>query len=376
MSTRLVCDKSKGCACGACVNVCPKQCITLMDDVKNTYAEVNEDLCINCHLCEKVCQVENTSSELLKLNTTISCKEGISKNNEVVKTASSGGFATQLGIKFAETGGYVDGVKSDKEDFYFDITNNPDEVIKFAGSKYVKVSTGDIFTRVKDLLSNGHKVLFFGTPCQVAAIKLYMVRPQENLYTVDLICHGTPSNKTLKKYLSEKGITSEANVRFRDKRSIGIQMFTSKDGKGLAGDRICDPYMIGFLNGLFYTENCYSCNYAKRDRVSDLTMGDSWGSKREDNKGMRAFSLTIISTEKGKFLFEILGDTFECYDCDYENAIAHNHQLVHSSNKQPYTDYYYENYEKKSMKKLVKKAYPKQYYKQYVKKVLIALRLK
>ena len=104
-------------------------------------------------------------------------------------------------MEFAKNGGYVVGIKSDKERFYFDITNNSEEIIQFAGSKYVKVDTKDIYKKIKARLIAGDKVLFFGVPCQIAGLYMFLQKKYENLFTVDLICHGTPSEKVLLNFI-------------------------------------------------------------------------------------------------------------------------------------------------------------------------------
>ena len=251
-----VCEKNMCTGCNACVNICPKQCIQIKDSIKSLNAEINKNLCIDCKMCEKVCQVVNKESKFIELNPTKKCLEGVTKINDINNISSSGGFATTLGVEFAKDGGYVVGIRNDLDEFTFDITNNPDEVKKFSGSKYVKVSPKNIYKSIKDKLKE-NKVLFIGVPCQIAGLKMYLQKEYDNLYTIDLICHGTPSDKVLMKYLKEENIDTFKGISFRKKNMF----FLAKDNQSIINKNKIDPYSIGFLQSLFYTENCYHCRY-------------------------------------------------------------------------------------------------------------------
>lgn len=367
----LVCEKDKCCGCNACVNICPKKCISLVDEVKSINALINKDKCIDCKMCKKVCQVNNKNSELIKLNKVYECYEGLTKYNDINKNSSSGGFASTLGLEFTKNGGYVVGVKNDRDFFYFDLTNNPNEVKLFAGSKYVKVSTGNIYIKIKEKLLENKNVLFFGLPCQVAGLKLFLQKEYSNLYTIDLICHGTPSEKILLKYLNEIGYNNMQYLKFRNKHYFHLS--NSNDDKNIG--YISDGYMIGFLNGLFYTENCYSCRFATSERVSDITIGDSWGNSKENN-GLNSLSLILSNSIKGKYLISLVEDVFHFKERIYEDAISYNAQLSHPSSKQKYTNYYFDHFNDMSTFKIIKKAYPKTVLKQYIKYFLIKLHCK
>ena len=368
-----VCEKNKCTGCNACINICPKKCISLVDNVKSLDAVIDKDLCINCKLCENVCQVVNTKKYLVKFQTPVGVYEGATKDEDINKKSSSGGFATTLGYEFAKNGGYVVGIKSDKKSFYFDITNNPEKVKLFAGSKYVKVSTRDIYKAIKAKLVENEKVLFFGVPCQIAGLKLYLQKDYPNLYTVDLICHGTPSEKVLLKYLNERGLENTKNLKFRDKHNFMLST-TDENNKKLI--TFCDSYTIGFLNCIFYTENCYECKYARRERISDITIGDSWGSKIVGKDGHHYLSLVIINNEKGVYLKSIMANNFDFYERDYEEAIARNGQLSHPSVKTPKTDYYFEHFNDMTTYKFMKKKCFKMVLRKRVKWMLVKLHCK
>lgn len=217
--------------------------------------------------------------------------------------------------------------------FSFEITNNMKETQKFSGSKYVKSNPLGIYKKIKLLLSQNEKVLFLGLPCQVAGLKNYLnLKNDDNLYTIDLICHGSPSPKILDLFLRENNVDIECvkDVRFRNKTAFEVSTQKSKeDYIRLSPVGVQDMYTYAFLNALDYTENCYKCRYASLDRVSDITLGDSWSSKlakEEQNKGI---SLILCQTEKGKKLIQDTKLTLSAVDL--KDAIAANHQLSHPS---------------------------------------------
>ena len=73
---------------------------------------------------------------------------------------------------------------------------------------------------------------------------------RENLYTVDLICHGSPSPKILKLALYEKGIDilQLKEIRFRNKTNFGL---SSRDEGGeyktIVPAGVQDMYTHAFL---------------------------------------------------------------------------------------------------------------------------------
>jgi hypothetical protein len=225
---------------------------------------------------------------------------------------------------------------------------------------------------VLSILKRGQKVLFIGLPCQVSSLLNYIPQKyQDALYTVDLICHGTPSVKFLQDSLHGYGVelTNIQNIYFRANNKFGI----GTEIKKIVPDGVRDRYTMVFLQGLDYTENCYSCSYAQINRVGDLTIGDSWGSNlgEEIDKGI---SLVLCQTKKGEELLSHLKFHFEKVDLD--NAIRNNHQLNSPSIKPPQRRDFFKNIlNGMPFNKAVLLAYPKNCIKQEIKKVLIKIGL-
>ena len=360
-----VCEENKCNGCMACIDKCPKNCISIHDSIYAYNAVKNMDLCINCGLCEKVCP-NNNPVILLK---SIDWKQGWA-DWSIRKGSSSGGAASAIIKVFIESGGYVASCLFSDGKFIFDITNDVEIAKSFAGSKYVKSNPVGVYKKIQDRLKTD-RVLFIGLPCQVAGLKNFIGDSAsnraslENLYTIDLICHGTPSPKILEQFLREYGyeLSELKNINFRSKSYFSV---TSEDITRLEKGR--DPYLISFLNSIDYTENCYSCQFATRDRASDMTLGDSWGTelKNEEAKGI---SLIFIQSEKGR---ELLGSaSLELKDVDYEKVVKANHQLNHPSVLRPERKVFLQMITTGStVKQATNKTLPKEVLKQKVKYIL------
>ena len=320
----------------ACLEKCHVSAISIQDDLKFYNALIDTKKCVNCGLCAKVCPRKNESVAIQPRW----WYQGWA-DPELRKCASSGGVASALIRTFILQGGYVASCLFNKGEFRFEVTNDVNTARRFAGSKYVKSNPAGIYEKVQSLLKSNKKVLFIGLPCQVAAIKAF-IKDTNNLVTVDLICHGTPSPRLLTKCLSEYGYTINnlSNVTFRSKNQYKL----GTNNKPVAAFHTMDNYLIAFLHSMDYTENCYSCDYATLKRVSDITLGDSWGTdlKHEEKKGV---SLILCQTETGKNLVE--NSELELLDVDFENAVLHNEQLNKPSKCSVFREQFFSNYEKK-----------------------------
>ena len=364
---KYVCSENKCTGCMACMSTCPKKAISIKDDLFALNAVIDESLCIDCGLCHKVCQV-CTPVELKK---PISWKQGWSE--EYRKESSSGGFAAAISHSFIESGGVVCSCIFSDGNFVFDVAKSHEKVCKFTGSKYVKSNPIQAYRIIKEELLNGKRCLFIGLPCQVAGLKKTLSEKlKSNLYTVDLICHGSPSVKLLDYYLTQHGypLSGVDSIIFRRKESFGI----SSKHQMLSKYGTADCYTIAFLNSLTYTENCYSCGYAKLERVSDLTLGDSWGSELPQDEQKKGISIAISQTVKGEELLRLANLT--TYDVDLKKAVSVNHQLVHPSvAPKAYKSFFNAVQANKNFDLQVWKIFPRLCFRQWIKKVLIRFKI-
>jgi coenzyme F420-reducing hydrogenase beta subunit len=184
-------------------------------------------------------------------------------------------------------------------------------------SKYVQSEIGDTYARAREALRSGRRVLFSGTPCQVAGLYAALGGPEkapEHLLTVDLVCHGTPSPMVFAAYLRALEATRGqpvSTISFRDKRR-GWKDFclaaTFADGSEYAAGQTEDPYLRAFLRNLCLRPSCHACPYAGEGRPADLTLADLWGAARvlplpglDDDGGL---SLVLVGSERGQQALE------------------------------------------------------------------------
>lgn len=362
---KTVCNENQCTGCMACVDICAKNAIHIVDDIDAFNAVIDEDKCINCGMCEKVCQQKN----LPQLRLPIIWKQGWTYDDKIRMMSASGGIATELARTFIEKGGKVCSCLFREGDFVFDIVDDVNRLDCFAGSKYIKSNPTGIYNTIKRELARKTEILFIGLPCQVAALRNYVGEPLgEKLTTIDLICHGTPSPKILDMFLNQYGedIHKAESIEFRVKGNFQV----SKRSRTIATRGVCDRYMISFLSALSYTENCYSCKYAQENRPGDITLGDSWGTELSENEWHKGVSLVLCQTEKGKSLLKLA--KIKLVDVNIKKAKSHNHQLEHPS-KAPKSRDRFVKHIKQGMKfnRAVLLALPKNCGKQVVKEVLI-----
>lgn len=360
---KTVCAPNSCTGCMMCVSKCAKNAIRVEDGIKAFNAWIDETQCINCGLCEQGCP----SNHPIEKYTPSLWKQGWASNEYARLAGSSGGAASAIGNAFIKDGGTVCACVFDRGALVFEFVNKVEATKKFAGSKYVKSNPSGIYPKLKKLLQEGKRVLFIGLPCQVAAVQRYTNHHPE-LYTIDLICHGTPSEKLLRQFLSEKKIDIQkmCDLKFRKKD----EFYLSDADKRIVPPSVFDQYTYAFLRGLCYTEACYSCQYAEISRVSDITLGDSWGSQLPIEEQKKGVSLIFCQTEKGKQMLDLADVHLE--DVDVNVAVENNKQLQKPSSKpNKYNLFWKTFFHTGKFCVAVDICYPIVFFKQKVKAVLI-----
>ena len=366
-----VCKNELCNGCMACANVCSKNAISIVDSLSAYNAIIDENKCVHCWKCERICP----RNSVLEFKNPKLWMQGWAKEEDIRENSSSGGYATAIMRAFAEKDNCcVVSCVFEQGKFVFDVAKSKKECNRFAGSKYIKSNPANAYGLVRNLLCENNKVLFLGLPCQVAGIKNYVGKNlEDNLYTIDLICHGTPSPNLLERYLREnykKALENVSSIEFRKKSDFALM----EHGIRLRPSSIYDRYTIAFLNGLDYTENCYNCDYATTERISDLSLGDSWATDLPNREVRKGISLVLCQTKKGQYLLDIAN--IEKLPVDLEASVLANKQLQKPSvlPKQR-ADFFKRLKKQKKFSNAVLLAYPMKCIKQDVKFALYLLKL-
>lgn len=336
--------KIKDCTgCFACMNICPKDAISIsMDILSKTIPKIDDKKCIECGLCKNVCPV-NTKQVL---NRAEYAYAAWSNNTDDLNKSSSGGVAAVFTRIIIEGGGCAFGASSFERQNRHICVTTIDDAEKLRGSKYVQSNIGLIYREVKQKLDNKISVLFIGTPCQIAGLKGYLAKGYENLLTVDLICHGTPPHKYLEEYLDKKTKSHWEKYSFREGNKWELVSFINSQ-KNYECISDYDMYFQSFLTALIYRDNCYTCLYSRTERVSDITIGDFWGIDRASLKEKYKGKISVIlpNTDKGRQFWEKVKGNFYYEKRTVEEA-ANKLQtnLRHPSRKHSERDFFEQNY--------------------------------
>ncbi len=375
--------------CNACVQRCPKQCISMSEDEQGfLYPHVDVSKCIECGLCEKVCPVINQYDA----KTPEKVYAAWNTDDAVRLSSSSGGIFYALAKRIIEEGGVVFGARfNDKWEVIHAYSETLDGIKAFQGSKYVQSKIGQSYLNAERFLKSERKVLFSGTPCQIVGLKRFLRKDYEGLLlTVDVVCHGVPSPGIWKEYLnsitrpkgasknteshpypkSVDGMSSIEDISFRDKRlgwekyGIAIRYAPPKGGQNSESQSAIskrdntaeifeshreDLYMQGFLKDLYLRPSCYTCPAKCGKSHSDITLADFWGIRNHypnlySEKGV---SLVLINSKLGTYCLNNMA--FDAHQVSYEVALRGNRSIERSSVKPKICEPFWYHYKKEKL---------------------------
>ena len=337
-SIKLFNVKDECCGCGACAAVCSNGAIDMCKDEEGfLYPVVADDKCVECGACVSVCRA---GVGKIKASDNVSAFAAYCIDESIRKSSSSGGIFSILAEAVLRHGGVVYGAAFDERFSVKHIAvDKVSELPRLRGSKYVQSDIGDCFADVKRNVLAGKQVLFSGTPCETAGMLNYLGGRNENLLTVDLVCHGVPSPAVWDAYVREicgaKDCADIKRISFRDKtiswREYSV-LFVFKDNTEHRRAMKDDPYMQGFLRDLYLRPSCHACRFKGDNRTSDITLADFWGIEKvmPEMYDGRGTSLVLTNTKKGlKFLARIK-DKMRIVDADVSEALSHNEAALTS----------------------------------------------
>ena len=337
------------CGCRACEQSCHKHAIAFKEDEEGFLQPlVEHDKCVNCGKCLKACPIHS-------VNVYHEGQKGYAAKTQSevdLKESSSGGLFFELAKFVFDQKGVVCGCGIDELLMpRHVIATSLEEAKQLRGSKYVQSSIGNIYTQVKEYLDKGVIVLFTGVPCQVAGLRNFLIKGYDNLFCVDIICHGVPSRKIYGAYLrwlSEK-YGELSCVEFRSKKrhqwSLTLNVTTNHNGHIQEHLKIAslDPYYYNFLEGNTYRESCYGCPYSQSKRPGDITIGDFWGIENTHPElfDIRGVSCALVNSEKGRNLWAGIEHGLDSTEVALGDIINYNGNLRQPTKRKPIRDVIY-----------------------------------
>lgn len=373
---------AKCCSCGNCVSMCPCHALTMIENKEGFfYPKLTESKCVDCGLCSKVCVYNNLQID----NKIIGAYAVQNKNTNVLKRSSSGGVFFAVAEWIINLGGVVFGCVFDTDTRpVIALAETLDQCVPMQGSKYVEADLNGSFAKAKTLLKQGRIVLFTGTPCMIASLKLYLHETDcSQLYTLEFLCHGVPSRKLFQENVAaieEKENSKIVTYSFRDKtlgwgQATGVEF---SNGKQKYWNADWQPYHYGYLKGYLNRYSCYNCLFEGEARCADITIGDFWGAYKYFGSAWQTsqgVSLFISSTQKGNDVFQAIKDNFLTVKSSVNDMAKENStlSLCHAGTSvPPEREIIYSDFEKYGFEYISKQKYmrPKLTIKRAIKRYL------
>lgn len=363
-----ICSYNKCTGCSACMNICTHGAISMVEgELGHIQPIIDNNKCVDCGLCKKICP----SNYPIKLHQSVLHTYAAICNNQTEHlSSSSGGAASIISRHIIHKGGVVYGCAQIDNMLHIEhirICSEP-EVQFLKGSKYVQSNINLTYRAVKKDLNEGRLTAFIGTPCQIAGLKNFLRKTYDNLITIDLICHGVPSQKIMRDNAKELGFQdlSKTVIQFRQKTNNGIRyaMSLTSPTKCITKHVPFDTYITAFVPGLSFRESCHNCLYSNITRSGDITIGDFWGLGAYEPTSFdirKGISLILINSDRGEELFDIVKKEFQIELRDLKEAVAGNSNLNHPTQRPHNKDLFIARYKKYGLKKAVNTALPLRY---------------
>lgn len=359
-----ICPKEQCTGCAACFNICPKECISMVSDPEGfLYPEINSECCDDCGACKRVCPILHLTEP--NHSATPQVYACWNKDEAVRFQSASGGAFSALAGHVLDNGGVAFGAAFDADMRLKHIAvHRIEELGRLRSSKYVQSDVGYSYVEVRALLRQDRKVLFSGTPCQVAALYAFLGKDDENLLTCDIFCKGVPSPGIFAKYVKslEKRFQAKlVNINFRHKRKsweLTSTVAVFSDGRVHILTSYNNSSMFSFIKGFNIRKSCYHCPYTNIDRGGDITLGDFWGigALAPFNHSTRnGISLVLVNTGKGRYLLGEISGQLYCEERTLEEAKNKQFVLDHPFPKPKNREQFFADYQRLEYEELAKK---------------------
>ena len=331
-------DKPECFGCEACVQICARHAISMKEDTEGfRYPVIDESLCINCGMCKNVCSFEHMPEKHEKDKYVFG---GYHLNQETRFESTSGGAFSAIADAFCDENYVVFGAEARGLAVVHGYITDKNDLGRFRKSKYSQSEIGSSYKDARKFLLEGKKVLFSGTPCQIAGLLSFVGNiKHENLLTVEVICEGVPSPLYVRKFdkhIKKKygGPIESIDYRFTGKSFLshgkwdfeGMKIILADNKKVIVKDRWFNPFWSVWLNHLMSRPSCYHCKFTTTGRTADITLGDLWGvhlycPELYGNNG--GSSLVVCNTEKGKNIFQKAQNDMFGHELKFEDALKY-----------------------------------------------------
>lgn len=330
-------NKTQCFGCEACAQMCGKKAISIVEDENGfRYPRIDKSLCVECGLCNKVCPYENMPK---RYGDNKYAFGGYVEDEEIRFNSTSGGAFSAIVEAFCDENYVIFGAEADGLKVFHSYITDKKDLYRFRKSKYSQSEIGNCYKVAKFFLKEGRKVLFSGTPCQIAGLKSFFGDcNQDRLLTVEVVCEGVPSPlyvRKLEKHFVKKYGSKIKSLDYRytsktffSKGKWDFQQMRTElcDTRILKKDRWFNPFWSIWLKHLMSRPSCYECPFANSERVADISLGDLWGvhiycpELYGRNGGA---SLVVCNTEKGKEVFEKAKPLMFGHELRFEDALKY-----------------------------------------------------
>ena len=341
-------DNDRCCGCAACIDTCKHHALSLQEDKNGYYCiALDKDKCVGCKLCELHCHILNNTNVKRSDPRHVRPLAGWSFDEVLIQNSATGGIFAQVAHDMLEEGNtvvYGAALQEDSTVTHIEVTDVKD-LCKLQNSKYQQSKSTGIYKKTEKRLKEGFRVLFSGTPCQIAALQAYLgsnTAIQEKLFTIEVICHGVPSNVLhragLKIHHAEKILAYRNKVEGKGwLRGNNKLSYLMPDGTAtIMKSRTKDFVFRSYLTFSFSRKGCYTCPYAAMQRVSDMTLGDFWGFKNspraKEYENLMGTSIILPNTEKGQQMLSS-SKNLHLITADWKDFLPYNQNLYMPTNK-------------------------------------------
>lgn len=302
------------CGCGGCADTCAQNAISMIPNAEGfLYPSIDLTKCLQCGECIRACPYYDSNADMLPNGKSDAFALQLC-DEKILLDSTSGGAFSAICMAAGEDTLFAGAVYDENLSVLHELVGAGD-LPRLRKSKYVQSDMNGCFSKVKDALENGQKVVFAGVSCQVGGLRSFLQHEYDGLTTVDIVCHGVASPMFYRKYLdymSKKHGAPLESIDFRCKSTGEWEKsrfrITFRDGGEYSEiyNNAKDPYMKAFLSRICLRESCYQCPYRGINRCSDLTISDFWGAWRifPDDETVQGMSCILANTDRGRNLID------------------------------------------------------------------------